>query len=96
MGDRGDEGSAIEACSAPMPRRREWLLALAAVLVLTDVFDGPLYTAFGFRAMLLPGVPISRLLLLVVFAVAALLLVGDWRRPGYKCHPALAVVGRAA
>jgi O-antigen ligase len=59
---------------------RDWLLAFAALLVLTDVFDAALYAAFGNRAELLPHAPISRLLLLAVFAAAAILLAADSRR----------------
>jgi exopolysaccharide production protein ExoQ len=70
---------AIDPCHAPGPRRRDWVLALGGALILTDAFDAALYALFGWRATLLPGLPISRLLLLAVFAAAGLLLARDLR-----------------
>jgi O-antigen ligase len=71
--------TAIEPCDVPAPRRRDWLLAFGGALILTDALDGTLYGLFGWRAMLVPGLPISRLPLLAVFAAAGLLLAGDLR-----------------
>ena len=76
---RGCEQGAIESCAAPVPPRRDWLLAFAAALVLTDACDAVLYGAFGRGAMLLPGLPIARVPLLGVFAATVLLLGRDLR-----------------
>jgi O-antigen ligase len=61
------------------PTWRDWVLAFAGVLALTDVFDLPLYALFGPGAVLLPGMPLSRVTLLVPVLAAALLLAGHLR-----------------
>src|SRR5262249_14101693 len=66
--------------SARAPGWSDWFLALGGAIILADAFDAPLYRAFGWRATILPGVPISRLLLLGVFVAAGVLIAGDARR----------------
>lgn len=61
--------------AADPTQRRDALVALAAILVLTDFFDVPIYRIGGRLTELLPGVPLTRLMLLAVFAAAAMLLV---------------------
>jgi exopolysaccharide production protein ExoQ len=61
--------------AADSTARRDALVALTAILILTDFLDVPLYRFGGRLTELLPGVPLSRLMLLPVFAAAALLLV---------------------
>lgn len=61
-------------------RGSDWVLALGGAAILADAFDAPLYALFGWRATLLPGLPIARLLLPAVFAAAAVLLAADPRR----------------
>ena len=75
----GCEHDPIDACDRPAVRRRDRLLAFGAALVLSDAFDAALYSAFGRHAMLLPGLPVSRILLTGVFAATAVLLAGDLR-----------------
>ena len=61
-------------------------MALGGAIILADAFDAPMYALFGWRATLLPGLPIARLLLPAAFAAAALLLAADragrWMRSG--------------
>ena len=92
----------IESCDATGPRRRDWLLAFAAALVLADAFDAVLYAACGRDATVLPGLPVSRVLLLTVFAAAAILLAGDRRgtldhlRAAWPLWPVLALAFASA
>jgi O-antigen ligase len=75
------EGEAARRpCDAPALGWRVWWPALLAVVILSDALDGPMYALFGVRAVVLPGLPVSRAPLLYVFALAVVLISSDWRR----------------
>jgi exopolysaccharide production protein ExoQ len=61
------------------PARRDWVIAFAGAVVLADAFDASLYEMFGTRTTLLPGLPLSRVLLFVPLVAAAVLLAGHLR-----------------
>ena len=69
-----------DPCHGWTPHRRDWILALFAALILSDAFDSALYSRFGVRARLVPGVPIARIPLLVVAALTGILLARDPRQ----------------
>jgi len=70
---------AIDTCHGRSPRRLDWILAFVAALILSDAFDETLYVLFGWQARLVRGVPIARIPLIVVAAVAAILLTREPR-----------------
>lgn len=80
MSHCGEGDAARRSCDAPAPGWGVWWPALLAVVVLSDALDGPMYALFGVRAVLLPGLPVSRALLLYVVGLAVVLLSSDWRR----------------
>lgn len=71
--------SAMDPCHECSPHRLDWILAFVAALILSDAFDFALYVLFGSDARLVPGVPIARIPLTVVAAVAGILLARDPR-----------------
>jgi len=67
------------AVEVTAPGWRARLMTLGALLILADAFDRILIAVVGVNALLLPGLPYSRLLLLPVFTAAGWLLAGHLR-----------------
>ncbi len=70
---------AVDPCHGGSPRRRDWILAVVAALILSDAFDDTLYVFFGYQARLVRGVPIARIPLIIVAAVTVFLWARDPR-----------------